>query len=202
MGTHLFGSPCTKRTVLYSSNNGSNRIQSRQSYIQFEHKSIEWIASEVRQILSRGQRLQKTCKTKQSAPGNSAVRWLSPKSAKRCHENLLDPAKNLLTNFQLKSAKSSEILPKNLLFWGTKTCKAIYQFLVLQSLLVDKGRKCLSWPPHFSAHNFLTVDSLSNVTAAYLLCMTDRFWQYLPNVPCVYKTVLSNKQHSFSLTTF
>jgi len=42
-----------------------------------------------------------------------------------CHINLLngvtkkllDPAKNLVTSFQLKSAKSSEIRPKNRLFF-------------------------------------------------------------------------------------
>jgi len=45
----------------------------------------------------------------------SVVRWLWPTSAEWCHENLLDSTKNLVTNFQLKSAKSSEILLKNLL---------------------------------------------------------------------------------------
>jgi len=32
---------------------------------------------------------------------------------------------------------------------------------------MDKGRKNIglpSWPPHFSAHNFLSVDILSNIT--------------------------------------
>jgi len=47
---------------------------------------------------------------------SSVARWLSPKTAKSCHEKLLDPAKNLFTNFQLKSAKNSEILLKKLLF--------------------------------------------------------------------------------------
>jgi len=54
-----------------------------------------------------------------------------------CHLNLLnwsrkllDPAKNLVTKFQLKSAKYSEILIKKLLFlrYIKYTCKAMYQF--------------------------------------------------------------------------
>jgi len=47
----------------------------------------------------------------------SVARWLSPESAKWCYEKLLDSAKYLVTNFQLKSGKSSEILPKNLLIF-------------------------------------------------------------------------------------
>jgi len=46
----------------------------------------------------------------------SVARWLWPKSAKWCYRKLLDFAKSLFTNFQLKSAKSSEVLLKNLLF--------------------------------------------------------------------------------------
>ena len=46
----------------------------------------------------------------------SIARWFSPKPARSCHEKLLDPAKNHVTNFQLKSAKNSEILLKKLLF--------------------------------------------------------------------------------------
>jgi len=34
----------------------------------------------------------------------SVARWLSPKPAKSRHKKLLDPAKNHVTNFQLKSA--------------------------------------------------------------------------------------------------
>jgi len=41
---------------------------------------------------------------------------LSHKTAKICYKTLLDSAKNHVTSFQLKSAKSGEILPKNLLF--------------------------------------------------------------------------------------
>jgi len=37
----------------------------------------------------------------------SVARWLSPKPVKSCHEKLLNPAKNHVTNFQLKSAKNS-----------------------------------------------------------------------------------------------
>jgi len=44
---------------------------------------------------------------------SSIARWLSPKPAKSRHEKLLDPAKNKVTNFQLKPAKNSEILLKN-----------------------------------------------------------------------------------------
>jgi len=42
---------------------------------------------------------------------SSVARWLSPKPARSCHEKL-GAAKNHLTNFQLKSAKNSEILLK------------------------------------------------------------------------------------------
>jgi len=35
------------------------------------------------------------------------------------------------------------------------------------TISVDNGRKCRYGPPHFSAHNLLSVDVLSNVTAAY-----------------------------------
>jgi len=45
----------------------------------------------------------------------SVARWLSPKPAKSRHEKLLDPAKNHVTNFQLKSASNGEILLKTLL---------------------------------------------------------------------------------------
>jgi len=47
---------------------------------------------------------------------SNGARWLSPKPARSCHEKLLDPAKNYVTNFQLKSAKNSELLLKKLLF--------------------------------------------------------------------------------------
>ena len=51
----------------------------------------------------------------ESLPFNVARR-LSPRLAKPCHEKLVDPAKNHVTNFQLKPAKKSEILLKKLLF--------------------------------------------------------------------------------------
>jgi len=41
---------------------------------------------------------------------------VSQKIAKWCHKKLLDSAKNLITSFQLQSAKCIEILPKRLLF--------------------------------------------------------------------------------------
>jgi len=71
-------------------------------------------------------------------------------------QKLLDPAKNLVTSFQLKSAKSSEFCQKNCYFWGwlKSTCKVTYQFFVLHSLSVDKGVKCSPRPPRVSAHNF------------------------------------------------
>jgi len=43
---------------------------------------------------------------------SSVARWLSPKLARSCHEKLLYPAKKHEKNFQLKSAKNSEILLK------------------------------------------------------------------------------------------
>ena len=55
----------------------------------------------------------------------SVARWLWPKSAKWCHKKLLDSAKSLVANFKLKSAKSSEVTLKNLLFlaWLKETEK-------------------------------------------------------------------------------
>ena len=63
-----------------------------------------------------------------------------PKSAKWCHEKLLDPAENLVTIFQLKSAKISEMLLKNLPFLRCSkyACKVMYQFLVLRSLSMNQ----------------------------------------------------------------
>ena len=46
----------------------------------------------------------------------SVVRWLWPKYAKWCHKKLLDSVESLVINFQLKSAKSNEILLQNLPF--------------------------------------------------------------------------------------
>jgi len=45
---------------------------------------------------------------------------LSPKPVKSCHEKLLDPARNPVTNFQVKPAKNSGILLKNYYFWGVE----------------------------------------------------------------------------------
>ena len=45
----------------------------------------------------------------------------------------------------------------------------ISSFFVLHSLSMSMGWKYRSWPPHVSEHNFLSVDNLSNVTAAYLV---------------------------------
>jgi len=57
----------------------------------------------------------------------SVARWLWPKSAEWCHEKLLGSAKGLVTNFQLKSAESSEIVLNNLLFltWLNETSTVI-----------------------------------------------------------------------------
>jgi len=62
----------------------------------------------------------------------SVARCLSHKTAKWCYKKLLDSAKNFVTNFPHKSAKSSEILPKSLLFmrWSKLTYKVTYQFFV------------------------------------------------------------------------
>jgi len=69
------------------------------------------------------------------------------------------------------------------------------------------GWKCRSWPTHFSAHTLLSVNILSNVTAADLVfCMTHSSWRSLLN-GCMFwysRTMLSDKQseHSFSPSTF
>jgi len=87
----------------------------------------------------------------------SVARCLWHKSAKWCHRKLLDSAKSLVTNFQLKSAKSSEIPLKNMSFlrWLKETYEVMQhrsiEFLVLHSLAMSMGWKCRSWPPHFSA---------------------------------------------------
>jgi len=47
---------------------------------------------------------------------DSVSRWLSPKPTKSCHEKLLDPSKNHVTNFPPKPAENSEILLKNAIF--------------------------------------------------------------------------------------
>ena len=52
----------------------------------------------------------------QSCFASNVARWLSPEPVKSHHEKLLDPAKNHVKNFQLKSAENSEILLKKLLF--------------------------------------------------------------------------------------
>jgi len=72
---------------------------------------------------------------------------------------------------------------------------------------MSMGWKWRSWPPHFPAHNFLSSNILSNVTAAYLVfCMTYSSWRSFSN-GCVFlysRTMLSDKQseHSFNPTTF
>jgi len=70
----------------------------------------------------------------------NVARWLSPKPAKSHHEKLLDPAKNPVTNFQLKPAKNSEIVAEKLPFqrFSNETCKAMYQFLILHSQSMDQ----------------------------------------------------------------
>jgi len=56
-------------------------------------------------------------------------------------------------------------------------------FFVLHSLSMSMGWKCRSWPPHFSVHNFLSVNILSLV-----FYMTYRSWfDYLfQTVACFY----------------
>jgi len=51
----------------------------------------------------------------------------------------------------------------------------------LHTLSVSMGWKCRSWPTHFSAHNFLSVNILSSVTAAYFV-----FFCMIQIVTCFY----------------
>jgi len=136
----------------------------------------------------------------------NVARRLWPKSVKWCHKKLLDSAKSFVTNFQLKSAKSSEILLKNRLSlrWLKETYK-VMQYSNLSSCT------CSQWAwaedAYLDHHNVLSVNILSNVTAAYLVyCMTHSSWRSLSN-GCMFlysRTMLSDKQseHSFSPTTF
>jgi len=68
-----------------------------------------------------------TCQSKCIVLATSVARWVWPKSAKWCHKKLLDSPKGLVTNFQLKSTRSSEILFKNMSFltWLKETYKVI-----------------------------------------------------------------------------
>ena len=53
----------------------------------------------------------------------------------------------------------------------------LYVFFVSHSLSMNMGWRCPTRPPHFSTHSFLSVNILSNVTAAYLVfCMTHSSW--------------------------
>jgi len=134
----------------------------------------------------------------------SVARWLSHKTAKWCHKKLLDPAKNLVTNFQQKSAESSEILPKNLLLlrWLKSTSKVTCQVFVfcLTFAITGQGWKCSSWPPRVSAHNFFRRHfEQHKCNLPYLLFLAISFkW---PHVFIHSRAVLSNKQteHSFNL---
>jgi len=97
-------------------------------------------------------------------PDGCHIKLLNDVTKKR-----LDPAKNLVTSFQVQSGKSSKILPKNLLilWWLKSTYNVTYQFFVFH--LHYHCRKYLSWPPHFSSHHYFSVDILSNLGAGYLL---------------------------------
>jgi len=103
-------------------------------------------------------------------------------------QKLLDSAKGLVTNSQLKSAKSSEILLKNLSFltWLNETYKVIQNNIFHLALALNKHR--LKTPvllntlfgPKFSISQYF--DFLSNVTAANLFfCMTHSSWWSLSN---------------------
>ena len=88
------------------------------------------------------------------------------------------------------------------------TCKVTYQFLVLHSLSVDKSRQCRHQSPYFSAHDFLSIDILSNSNCSLPSFLCDRqclitFFNW-SHVFAVYRTMLSDKQteHSFNPTTF
>ena len=121
-------------------------------------------------------------------------------------QKLLEFAKSFVTDFQLKSSKSSEIL-LNVCYLNMikKEPIKLYNLIFrLHSFSVSMGWNCRSWPTHFSAHNFLSVNILSNVTAAYFVfCITHRSWRSLSN-SCTFlysRTMLSDKQseHSFRL---
>ena len=144
-------------------------------------------------------------------PTASVARWLQPKSAKRCHKKLLNSTQSLVTHFQLKSAKSSEILLKNLLFlrWFKIPIKLHITFifrLALSPSPNEHGLKMPVLPLHFSAQSFSFINLWSNVTAAYLIFCDTQCWRSLSN-DCMFlysRTMFSDEQseHSFSSTTF
>ena len=143
----------------------------------------------------------------------SVARWLWPKSAKECHKKLLDSAESLVTNFQLKSAISSEVLLKNRSFltWETYKVKQYTNFSpwirFLQACWTENAGLGQHTPfgPQFSIS--LYFDFLSKITAACLIfCMTNSSCRSFSN-GCLFlhsRKMLSNKQseHSFSPTTF
>ena len=94
-------------------------------------------------------------------------------------KKLLDSGKGLVTNFQLKSATSSEILLKYLLFLASlkETYKVIHILIFRLALALSKHELKISvlantlLGPHFSFSQHF--DFLSNVTTAYFVfCMT------------------------------
>jgi len=78
----------------------------------------------------------------------SVARWLWPKSAKWCHKKLLNSAKSLFTNFQLKSATSSEILLNNLSFltWLKETYEVIQYTVLIFHLAIALNKHGLKMP--------------------------------------------------------
>jgi len=77
----------------------------------------------------------------------------------------LDSTKGLVTNFQLKSAKSSKILLKKYVIFNmikrNLQSYTIYEFFVLHSLSICRDWKCRSWPTHVSVNNFRSVNILT-----------------------------------------
>jgi len=90
-------------------------------------------------------------------------------------QKLLEFAKSLVTDFQLKSLKSSEILFKICNLNMIERNLSCYTNLIfhLAPVLSKHGLKMGSWPIHFSAHNFLSVNILSILTAAYFILLYD-----------------------------
>ena len=104
----------------------------------------------------------------------NVARWLWPKSAKWCHRKLLDSAKSLVTNFQLKSAKSSEILLKNMLFLRSlKETHEVMQHKTISFSSCTRSQCARAENADLDHHtfrpnDFVSINILSNVTAAYL----------------------------------
>jgi len=125
----------------------------------------------------------------------SVAKWLWPKSAKWCHRKLLDSAKNLVTNFRLKSAKSSEILLKNLVF--LRWLKETYTVMQYTSINFSScTHSQWAWAENadldhhtFRPNDFVSVNILSNVTAPYLVFVWHTVFEDLCQMVACFHTV-------------